>query len=107
MLNRLKALILLSECTGDDLWSMEHCRQRGVPEQWLVELGDCFESGFDRDENTIYLGTAVTNQYHGIRDVDLAFKLGRHLGFDVQALLASSHSRAEFVLALKAVAEEG
>ena len=52
-LTRLKALHLLAECTGDDLWSVSHCRLRGVPDHWISELTDCFESGFDSDRNTL------------------------------------------------------
>ncbi len=44
-MNRLRALMLLQECTGDDIWSLEHCRLRQVPEEWIEELSDCFESG--------------------------------------------------------------
>ena len=106
MLNRLKALTLLSECTGDDLWSVEHCEQRGIPHQWIEELADCYESGYQRDSQTIYYQERRVNQYHGIRDVDLAIKLGEYLGVAVQELISLSPSRARLVLAIRQAIEE-
>ncbi len=106
MLNRLKALNLLSECTGDDIWSLEHCRQRGVPAAWMEELADCFESGFQHDSQTIYLGEAVVNQYQGIRDVDLALRLADYLGIDTEVLQDTHLSRASLVLAIQQAAVE-
>ncbi len=106
MLNRLKALTLLSECTGDDIWSVEHCRMRGLPESWIEELEDCFESGFRTDSQTIYLGDRAINQYYGLRDVDIAIKLGEYLGVDVAALQAVSPSRARLVVAIRQAIEE-
>ncbi|MGN6133277.1 MAG: hypothetical protein ACTHOU_02210 [Aureliella sp.] len=101
MFNRLKALTLLSECTGDDIWSLEHCRLRGVPEAWIEELADCFESGFRSDSQTIYVERRVVNQYQGIRDVDLAMKLGEYLGVPVADLEAVSANRARLVSAIR------
>ncbi len=97
MFNRLKALTLLSECTGDDIWSVDHCRERGVPESWIEELADCYESGFRRDDQTIYVENRVVNQYMGLRDVDLAIKLGEYLGVNVAPLIDASASRARLV----------
>jgi hypothetical protein len=106
LLTRLKALTLLSECTGDDLWSVEHCRLRGVPEAWIEELVDCYESGFERSSQTIFVRDVVVNQYHGIRDIDLAVKLGEFLGVDVAQLDAISATRARLVLAIRQSIEE-
>jgi hypothetical protein len=106
MFNRLKALTLLSECTGDDIWSIEHCRERGLPEAWIEELTDCYESGFRIDSQTIYLGRRAINQYYGIRDVDLAVKLGEYLGVDIAALQAVCASRARLVSAIREAVEE-
>jgi hypothetical protein len=102
----IRALCLLSECTGDDIWSLEHCLQRGVPATWMQELGDCYESGFDHDDQTIYIGDQVVNQYQGIRDVDLAIKLGEYLGINVQELQAHSLSRRDLVRSIREQAEE-
>ena len=107
MLNRLKALTLLSECTGDDIWSIEHCRLRGVPEAWIEELADCYESGFRSDSQTIYVEQRIVNQYQGIRDIDLAIKLGEYLGVPVADLQCVSATRARLVSAIRdAVLEE-
>ena len=105
-LNRLTALLLLSECTGDDIWSIEHCQRRGVPQGWIDELSDCFESGFQHDSQTIHLNEQIINQYEGIRDVDLAIRLGDFLGIDVHSLHATASSRASLVKAIKQAVEE-
>ncbi|QDV27966.1 hypothetical protein [Aureliella helgolandensis] len=106
-LSRLKSLMLLSECTGDEIWSLEHCRARGVPSAWIAELADGFESGFSRDSQTIYFEDRVLNQYEGIRDVDLAQALGRELGLDVETLVDQAVSRTHLVRLIQEVAEEG
>ena len=106
LLTRLKALTLLSECTGDDIWSVEHCRLRGVPEAWIEELVDCYESGFERSSQTIFVRDEVVNQYHGLRDIDLAVKLGEFLSVDVASLDANSATRAQLVLAIRQAIEE-
>lgn len=105
--NRLTALMLLSECTGDDIWSPDFCRQRGVPAEWLELLSDTYESGFVRDSQTIYVDNQITNQYHGVRDVDLALKLGEYLGVDVGMLQQRAPNRRQLVrLIIEAVTEE-
>jgi hypothetical protein len=106
VLNRLKALTLLSEFTGDDIWSVAHCQQRGIPESWIEELTDCFESGFDADRHTIYVAESPVNQYHGLRDVDLAIKLGEFLGVDVAALVPAAFSRRQLVRSICEAIEE-
>lgn len=106
MLTRLKALTLLSECTGDDIWSVEHCRLRGVPEAWIEDLVDCYESGFERVNQTIFIRDTVVNQYHGLRDIDLAVRLGEFLGVDVASLAANSATRARLVIAIRQAIEE-
>lgn len=106
MLTRLKALTLLSECTGDDIWSVEHCRLRGVPETWIEDLVDCYESGFQRSSQTIFVRDTVVNQYHGLRDIDLALRLGEFLGVDVKSLVANSATRARLVVAIRQAIEE-
>lgn len=105
--NRMVALSLLSECTGDDIWSVQHCQTRGVPAIWLEELQDCFESSFESDDQTIYVQDQATNQYEGIRDVDLAIKLGSYLGVSVSDLISRSPTRRSLVQAIREVVEEG
>lgn len=106
MLNRLKALTLLSECTGDDLWSVDHCQARGVPEAWVEELADCFESSFRNNSQTIFVQNRPVNHFHGIRDVDLAVKLGAYLGVNVEQLKETTATRARLVSAIRQAVEE-
>lgn len=106
-LNRLTALQLLSECTGDDIWSWEYCLERGIPADWLEELADCYESGFTNQTETIYYKNSVVNQFHGVRDVDLAVRLAKLLGARVDDLIESTITRADFVRAVHERIEEG
>lgn len=111
-LSRLKALDLLYECDGDEIWPIDHCQSRGVPSVWIDELQDCFESDFSRDEATIYEPDAGrnlkrTNQFEGIRAVDLAMKLGEYLNVDVHRLEQEALSRSHLVKAICEAAEEG
>ncbi len=106
-MRRIDALVLLSECTGDDIWSIDHCRLRRVPEAWIEEMVDGFESGFDTDLNTIYVGEEVVNQYEGIHDFGLAIRIGEHLGVDVRSLVGLASSRRELVRLIQDTIEEG
>ncbi len=106
-MHRLKALDLLAECTGDHIWSEDYCRRRGVPEAWIHDLADCFESNFFRDTETIYASDGPTNQYHGVRDVDVAIRLGETLGIDIEHLRCLAFSRAALVQAIREAVEEG
>lgn len=110
MLDPLRALNLLSECTGDDIWSIDHCEVRGVPKAWIDELCDCYESGFEagfrESEETIFVDTSAVNQYEGVRDVDLAVRIGEFLELDVESLRTVAPSRAALVLAIQEAAEE-
>jgi hypothetical protein len=105
-MNRMKALSLLSECNGRDIWSIEYCRQRQVPAAWIAELRDCFESGFRTDRQTIYYDEQVVNQYEGVRDLDLAYKLAAEVGVDVQRATATSLGAEAEVQALKEAVDE-
>ena len=107
VLNRLKATILLSECNGRDIWPIDLCRQKGVPDAWIEELSDCFESGFQSDLQTIYKDDQVVNQFHGVQDFHLAYKLGEYLGVDVPAVTASVLGKTAEVQAIKEAFEEG
>ena len=104
---RHRLLAILAECTGDDLWSVDHCRQRRVPESWIEELADAFESGFKTDSQTIYEFDRVTNQYHGIRDVDLAIRAAQSMGMNVDRITANALSRRGVVQAIKQAIMEG
>ncbi len=100
-LPRHRALAILDECTGDHIWSPQHCADRGLPNDWVTRLGDAHESGFRDDSETIYTDRGVTNQYHGIRDVDLAVRIGRELGVDVDRILFTQTTRVAIVAAIK------
>lgn len=106
-MNRSQALKLLTECTGDDIWSIEYCRKRRVPEAWINELRDAYESGFDSNNQTIYYGNEVVNQFEGIRDVDLACKIGRLLKANVARIVQQQNSRAGIVREIRDAIEEG
>ena len=106
-LPRHRLLSLLSECTGDEIWSLQHCRLRHVPEDWIDQLADAFESGFDSDRQTIYTDDGVTNQYHGVRDVDLAIRVAQAMGIRVDASSLARYGRARLVQAIKDAVMEG
>jgi hypothetical protein len=106
-ISRDRALALLSHCRGDEIWSVEHCRQQGVPEPWIEELADAYESGYRSDHETIYVADRATNQYHGIRDLDLAMRLGQAMGLQVERLTASVVGRRAMVEAIKQAIMEG
>ena len=106
MLDRLKAQMLLSECTGRDIWPVELCREKGIPETWIEELADSFESGFNSPLQTIYVNDQVTNQFYGVQDLDLARKLGEYLGVDTRQVTALVVGRTAEVRAIQAAVEE-
>lgn len=100
-LPRDRALAILDECRGDEIWSIEHCRERGVPEIWIEELSDTFESGFNRNSETIYWKGNVTNQFHGVHDVALATRVAQSMGIDVDRVTAMVLGRMAMVRAIK------
>ncbi len=106
-MNRNHALKLLSECTGDDIWSIEYCRNMKIPGGWIRELEDAYESGFQSPDQTIFYRNALVNQFEGIRDVDLACKIGQLLGVDVSRIVRQHLTRANVVRAICEAIEEG
>jgi hypothetical protein len=107
MIARHRALALLTQCTGETIWPIDLCMEKSIPMPWINELSDAFESSFDQDRDTIYFNDKKTNQFHGIRDVDLAAKLGESLGVDVGRLQRQSLGRAALVTAIKEAVFEG
>ena len=107
MISRDRALALLTQCSGETIWPADLCREKRIPEPWIEELADAFESSFDQDRDTIYLNEKQTNQFHGIRDVDLAAKIGESLGIDVGRLQRQSLGRSALVAAIKEAVMEG
>lgn len=102
-----RALALLSECSGNEIWNVDYCRGKGVPEAWIEELSDAFESGFHSESQTIYVGEEITNQYHGVRDLDLAMRIAQSLGLDVERVTATSLGRQAIVQAIKNAVMDG
>jgi len=107
MISRSRALALLSLCDGDEIWSVEYCRQQGVPEGWITELTDAYESGFDADRDTIYFADKPVNQYEGILAVDLAMKLAKVLGLPMARIEKAACNRSEIVRFIQEMLEEG
>ena len=106
MLSRIKARMLLSECRGDEIWSAATCREQGVPESWIEELSEAYESGFRSDRETIYEDGHVTNQYHGVHDLRLAHRLADFLGVDTKRVTELAFSRESEVRALQEAVDE-
>lgn len=106
-LPRHRALALLGECTGDEIWNVEHCRLRGVPEAWIDELATPFESGFDNDEQTIYVDDGITNQYHGVHDLELAIRIAKSMGLEIDESTAQRHGRRRTVELIKEAVMDG
>lgn len=98
--------MLLSECVGDEIWSLQTCREKGIPEGWIEEMADTFESGFHSDRETIYEQGRVTNQYHGVRDLHLAYKLAEFLGVDSHRATELTLGREAEVRALQEAVDE-
>jgi len=105
-LNPVTAQMLLLQCTGDEIWSVETCRQQGVPETWIEELQGAFESGFDSDRNTIYEDGRMVNQYHGVLDLHLAYKLAEYLNIDWKRVTSTAMGRQAEVVAIQAELDE-
>lgn len=106
MLTRLKARVLLAACRGNEIWSPQTCAEQGVPSAWIEELSDTYESGFKRDEETIYVSEQLTNQYHGVRDLDLAYKLAEFLGVNTTRVTELSLGAFAEVKALQEAVDE-
>ena len=106
-----QAYALLDLCDGDEVWSVPMCRRRGVPESWIERLADAFESDPRRPETTLHVdgsggGVTATNQYHGVRDVDIARAVADSLGVDRSALETLGRSRRGIVRAIREAIEE-
>jgi hypothetical protein len=106
MLSRTLARQLLEECVGNEIWSESLCHQKGIPDAWIDELIDCFESGFRHDRQTVYYGQRPVNQYRGVHDRDLAVRLASFLGVDAAAIMATCFGPEMEVRALREAVEE-
>ncbi len=97
----------LAECRGDEVWSVEHCRERGVPESVINALCDNYESGLAEQNERLYTDDGSVNQFQGVRDVDLAMWIGRQLGIDVDRIATMHFSSTSIVQAIREAVEEG
>ncbi len=105
-LDSTTAPFLLLKCTGDEIWNEETCRKERVPESWISELADNYESGFDIHRNTIYEKGEIVNQYRGVLDLHLAYKLAEYLGIDWRRATAFAEGRRDEVAAIIAELDE-
>jgi hypothetical protein len=105
-MQRILALTLLAECTGRDIWSVDYCRKKRIPESWISELTQGYESGFRSDWQTIYEDGKVVNQYEGIHDVQLAIRLAEFLGVETERLTSIIPEPVELVRLLKEAVDE-
>jgi hypothetical protein len=104
--NRLLAEKILLECTGNEIWSYDTCRQSGIPEAWIEELQEAYESGFAGENQMIFYQGRLVNQFEGCRDLDLALKLAEYLGIDTTEIRQRPLSPQMVVTRLKEELEE-
>lgn len=105
-LDPISAQMILLKCQGDEIWDVDTCRSSGIPEKWIEELLERFESGYDSDRNTIYQDNKMVNQYEGVSDLHLAYKLAEYLGIDWEKASATAISRRGIVAAIKSELDE-
>lgn len=106
MIDSISAQMLLLKCVGDEIWPVDVCRTNGVPEAWIDELIENYESGFDRHDNMIFTDDGLTNQFRGISDLLLARRLAERIGIDWQAATAGIADRCNQVSAIKEMLDE-
>ncbi len=107
MINRSTLLYWLAECTGDDVWSIEYCKKSGIPDSWIRDLSEIYESGFKTSKEILYHKGNRIHQYQGIRDCDLARRIAQQLGYSVEAIERTALSQSDLVRRIKETIEEG
>ena len=105
-MNAISAQMLLLKCEGDEIWPEDVCLAAGIPRVWIDELVEQYESGFDTDQNTIYKDGQMINQFQGVSDLLLAYKLADYIGIDWQRETGHIVSRTGKVDALKEALDE-
>lgn len=105
-MNRSNLLNWLAECTGDDVWSIDYCRQAGIPDTWISELSEIYESGFKSPGEILYRHGNRIHQYRGVRDSDLAKRIAQQLGLRVDPIEQASLSHSDLVRRIKEAVEE-
>lgn len=106
-MNRSNLLTWLAECTGDDVWSIDYCRQVGIPDAWILDLSEIYESGFKSPGEMLYRQGNRIHQYRGIRDSDLAKRIAQQLGLTVDTIERAALSHSDLVRRIKEAVEEG
>ena len=106
IMNAISAQMLLLKCEGDEIWPEDVCLAAGIPQVWIDELVEQYESGFDTDQNTIYKDGQIVNQFKGVSDLLLAYKLADYIGIDWQKETGQIISRTGKVDALKEALDE-
>lgn len=107
MFDSVAAQMILLKCVGDEIWSEATCRESGVPDSWIEELCENYESGFDSETNMIYGEDGkLTNQYRGVSDLLLARKLADFIGLDWQSASALAFDRRGEVSAIQDLLDE-
>lgn len=106
-MNRSNLLNWLAECTGDDVWSIDYCKKSGIPESWIRDLSEIYESGFKTSNEVLYHEGKRIHQYKGIRDSDLAMRIALQLGYPVDAIERAALSHSDLVRRIKEAVEEG
>jgi hypothetical protein len=105
--HRIHLLQLLSLCDGEEIWSIAYCRAQGVPDRWVKDLRDAYESGFlDRSQTIVYQGRPI-NHFEGVLAVDLAVRIAGALGVEVRSILERYRDRSTIVRAIQEQVEEG
>ncbi len=107
MLTRPQALAMLNLCDGEEIWSLDYCRQHRVPDAWISELQDAFESNPSLDRDAIYVAGRRVNQFEGVRAVDIAIKLAGELRVPLGSAALQLGDRSEIVRAVREAIEEG
>jgi hypothetical protein len=105
-MDQVTAQMLLLKCHGDEIWDTTACLAAGIPEAWIAELTDRFESGFDSDRNSLYVNGRLVNQFEGVSDLHLAYRLAEFIGIDWERVTQSAFSRRAKVDAIKAELDE-
>ncbi len=100
------AEMLLLKCNGDEIWDVNRCQREGVPNLWIEELVENYESGYDSDRNTVYFEEKMVNQFRGVLDLHLAYKLAEYLGIDWKRATAFALTRQAEVAAIIAELDE-
>lgn len=105
-MDQVTAQMLLLKCRGNEVWDATACKAAGIPDVWIEELTDRYESGFDSDRNSLYVDGRLVNQFEGVSDLMLAIKLAEYIGIDWENATKFAISRTAKVEAIQAELDE-